>query len=137
MTRWIRRLDCLNRRSGIIDSEIQLVVFDIAGTVIEDAGQVPEAFTTALRNYEIEVTSDSIREMRGASKREVIKRFVKRQLGIKSAEINARTEEIHNSFRSTLAGMYEKDGVREIAGATDTLTFLRNRGVRVALNTGF
>jgi len=33
--------------------EIKLVVFDIAGTVIEDAGQVPEAFTTALRNHDV------------------------------------------------------------------------------------
>src|SRR5258708_38623403 len=98
--------------------EIKLVIFDVAGTVIEDAGQVPEAFTTALRNHDIEVTSDSIREMRGASKREVIKRFVERQAGIHNAEVNTRTKEIYNSFRSTLAGLYEKNGVREIAGAT-------------------
>jgi phosphonatase-like hydrolase len=117
--------------------EIKLVIFDLAGTVIEDAGQVPLAFTTALRNFGIEVTSDSIREMRGASKREVIRRFVERQPGNKNAEVNARTEEIYNSFRSTLAGLYEKDGVREIAGATDTFTFLRDQGVRIALNTGF
>jgi phosphonatase-like hydrolase len=33
--------------------------------------------------------------------------------------------------------MYEKDGVREIAGATDVFAWLQRRGVRVALNTGF
>src|SRR2546422_6249891 len=98
--------------------EIKLVVFDLAGTVIEDAGQVPAAFTAVLRNHEIEVTSESLREMRGASKREVIQRFVERQLGSGKADVLARTEEIYNSFRSTLAGMYEKDEVREIAGAT-------------------
>jgi len=116
---------------------IKLVIFDIAGTVIEDSGQVPEAFTTALLNHEIEVTSDSIREMRGASKREVIKRFVERQAGVKNAEVNARTEEIYNSFRSILASLYEKNGVREIAGATEVFHWLQKRGVGVALNTGF
>ncbi len=35
--------------------EIKLVVFDLAGTVIEDTGQVPAAFTTALRDHEIEI----------------------------------------------------------------------------------
>jgi len=117
--------------------EIKLIVFDLAGTVIEDAGQVPAAFTAALRNHEIEITSGSIREMRGASKREVIQRFVERRLGDSKADVLARTEEIYNSFRSTLAGMYEKDGVREIAGATEVFTWLQKRGVRVALNTGF
>jgi phosphonatase-like hydrolase len=117
--------------------EIKLVVFDMAGTVIEDAGQVPAAFTAVLRNHGIEITSDSIREMRGASKREVIQRFVERQLGGSKADVLAHTESIYNSFRSTLAGVYEKDGVREIAGATEVFTWLQQRGVRVALNTGF
>jgi phosphonatase-like hydrolase len=117
--------------------EVKLVVFDLAGTVIEDAGQVPAAFTAVLRHHEIEITSESLREVRGASKREVIQRFVERQPGISKAEVLAHTEEIYNSFRSTLAGLYEKDGVREIAGATETFSWLQQRGVRVALNTGF
>jgi phosphonatase-like hydrolase len=122
---------------SLAKQEIKLVIFDIAGTVIEDAGQVPTAFTAALGNYGIEVTSDSIREVRGASKREVIKRFVERQPGIANADVNVRTEEIYNSFRRTLAGLYERDGVREIPGATEIFAWLRHRGVRVALNTGF
>jgi len=117
--------------------EIKLVIFDIAGTVIEDAGQVPEAFTTALRNHGIEVTSDSIREMRGASKREVIRRFVERQNDGNKANVFDRTEEIYASFRETLARLYQENGVREIAGATEMFAWLQERGVRVALNTGF
>lgn len=117
--------------------EIKLVVFDLAGTVIEDAGQVPAAFTTALKTQEIEVTTESIREMRGASKREVIQRFVEHQSGLSKADVLARTESIYNSFRSTLAGMFQNDGVREIAGATEVFKWLQKRGVRVALNTGF
>jgi phosphoglycolate phosphatase len=117
--------------------EVKLVVFDLAGTLIEDAGQVPAAFTAVLRNYGIEITSDSLREMRGASKREVIQRLVERQLGGGNAEVLAQTKKIYDSFRSTLAGMYEKAGVREIAGATGTLTWLQQRGVRIAVNTGF
>jgi len=118
--------------------DIKLVVFDMAGTVIEDSGQVPAAFTAALGKHGIEITAGSLREMRGASKREVIQRFVERQpIGEGKTDVLARTEEIYNSFRTTLSEMYEKDGVREIAGATEVLTWLQKRGVRVALNTGF
>ena len=117
--------------------EIKLVVFDLAGTVIEDAGQVPAAFSAALRSHGIEVTSDSLREVRGASKREVIQRFVESRLGGSEAKVFAHIEEIYNSFRGTLAGMYEKDGVREIGGATEVFTWLQKCGVHIALNTGF
>src|SRR5712692_2224824 len=118
--------------------DIKLVVFDMAGTVIEDAGQVPAAFTAALGKHGIEINAGSLREMRGASKREVIQRFVERQpIGEGKTDVLALTEEIYNSFRSTLAGMYEQDGVREIAGATEVFARLQKRGVRLALNTGF
>jgi phosphonatase-like hydrolase len=117
--------------------EIKLVVFDLAGTVIEDAGQVPAAFTAALQSHGIEITSDSLREVRGASKREAIQRFVACQPGVSNADILAHTERVYNSFRSTLAEMFGQDGVREIAGATETLAWLKRRGIQIALNTGF
>src|SRR5437588_12389378 len=104
--------------------EIKLVIFDIAGTVIEDAGQVPAAFTAALGNHGIEVTSDSIREMRGASKRVVIRRFVERENDRNKANVLDRTEEIYNAFRITLASLYEEHVVRELAGATEPFAWL-------------
>ena len=90
--------------------EIKLVIFDLAGTVIEDSGEVPEAFTAALKNHGIEVTTDSIREMRGASKREIIRSYVGGQPGDSRFDVLARTEEIYDSFRSILAAIYEKTG---------------------------
>jgi len=86
--------------------EIKLVVFDLAGTVIEDAGQVRAAFTAALRSHGIEVTSDSLREVRGASKREVIQRFVERRVGGSETNVIVHTEEIYNSFRSAFRSIY-------------------------------
>ena len=53
---------------------IDLVVLDLAGTTVEDAGQVPEAFTLALRDHGIAVTAEEVRGVRGASKREAIRR---------------------------------------------------------------
>jgi phosphonatase-like hydrolase len=117
--------------------EVKLIVFDLAGTVIEDAGQVPAAFTAALRSHGIEITSDSLRKVRGASKREAIQRLVECQTGASNADVLAKTESVYDSFRSTLAGMFEQDGVREVAGATEILGWLKRRGIRIGLNTGF
>ena len=38
--------------------ELELVDFDLAGTTVEDHGEVPAAFTAALAGHGIEVTRE-------------------------------------------------------------------------------
>jgi phosphonatase-like hydrolase len=117
--------------------EIALVVLDMAGTTVEDAGQVPAAFTEALRRHGVEVQAEALREMRGASKHEVIRRLVERALPGEEAEVASRTETVFAGFCESLAARYRSEGVRPITGAADTIVWLRARGIKVALNTGF
>ena len=56
--------------------EIELVVFDMAGTTIEDGGQVLNAFTAALHNAGIVVSDIELQAWRGAAKREVLRFFL-------------------------------------------------------------
>ena len=111
--------------------EIELVVFDMAGTTVQDDGQVPEAFTVALAEYGVAVSPEAICGLRGASKREAI-------IGLLPAGA-ARAEQVERayaSFRDHLARRYA-DTARAVPGAGDVFAWLRGRGIRVALNTGF
>lgn len=114
--------------------DVALVVFDMAGTTIEDSGQVPEAFTTVLRKHGIEITDDALRAVRGASKRDAIRHFVSQH---HTARVDALTDEIFNDFRDYLSGLFKAGGVKPVAGAADTFKWLRGRGIKIALNTGF
>ena len=114
--------------------DIALVVFDMAGTTIEDSGQVPEAFTTVLRQHGMEITDDALRAVRGASKRDAIRHFVVRH---HKTGIDALTDRIFNDFRDYLAMLFKAGGVKPVAGAAETFRWLRGLGVRIALNTGF
>lgn len=118
-------------------NEIELVIFDLGGTTIEDAGQVPQAFATVLRSHGIEITDEALRAVRGASKREAIRHFLAQQSSGGDAGIAARTEEIFAEFRQCLAALYAQSGIRAIPGAADTFAWLHQMGVKVALNTGF
>ena len=109
-----------------------LVVFDLAGTTVEDRGQVSAAFAAALAAHGITVSPDQIDRVRGASKRQAILQLA--PPGPRQAEDAAR---IYASFRGELAGRYATDGVRPIAGADDAMAALRARRIRVALTTGF
>jgi phosphoglycolate phosphatase-like HAD superfamily hydrolase len=65
-------------------SNIRLVIFDIGGTIIEDHGQVVASFCAALTANGLPSSEAEIREFKGFSKRDVIKRFVEHQWGKKT-----------------------------------------------------
>ena len=115
-------------------SAIKLVVFDIAGTIIEDRGEVLEAFAGALDHGGIAFSGAELQEWKGASKREVIRHFVQRQHGVGSGEAVAAT---YAEFRRKLEGHYREKGVIPIAGAAETFAGLRERGIRIATTYGF
>jgi len=57
-------------------SELDLVVFDLAGTTVEDRGQVTDAFTGALATLGLSVTPEQLSAVRGSSKRQAILQLV-------------------------------------------------------------
>lgn len=113
---------------------LQLVVFDMAGTTIEDAGQVPEAFTTVLRRRGMDISAEQLRAVRGASKRDAIRHFVRERHG---GDVELLTESLFQEFRDHLAELLQSGGVRPIPGARESFDWLRSQNVRVALGTGF
>jgi phosphonatase-like hydrolase len=115
-------------------ASIKLVIFDIAGTIIEDHGEVVSAFSTALRKNGIPFTADELKRWKGASKREVIRHFVM-QLGTDSGNAE-KVETTYNCFRSELLSRYEQ-GIRPIQGASATFSWCRKHDIRMATTTGF
>lgn len=107
-----------------------LVIFDMAGTTIEDRGQVPSAFASTLAANGIVLSADQITRVRGAAKRQAIRQLLP----------DARADQadrIYAEFRAALAKAYEDRGVRSIAGADAVIADLRAKGIKVALTTGF
>jgi phosphonatase-like hydrolase len=112
--------------------ELDLVIFDMAGTTVEDHGEVPFAFNTALADHHIHITPEGIKDVRGLSKRQAILQFIPPGLG--QARI---AEEVYTSFQSHLIRRFGEEGVHAIQGAEATFHMFRVRGVKIALNTGF
>src|SRR5437763_5780204 len=108
-----------------------LVIFDMAGTTVQDRGEVPAAFTAALAAEGIGVTPEQLTAVRGASKRQAVLNLLP-----PSRDRQARAERAYAAFKTELARQYAAS-VRSIPGAAETFAWLRERGVRLALNTGF
>jgi len=109
----------------------KLVIFDMAGTTVEDHGQVPAAFQSALSEHGVSVTPEQINAIRGASKRQAVL-----TLTPEGSDRQQRAERTYVLFKQLLAQRFAA-GVRAMPGAMETFAWLREREVKVALNTGF
>ena len=76
------------------------------------------------------MAADDITKVRGASKREAIRRLL-------PAGTRDDVDRVYEEFRQNLARTYASRGVAAIAGAAEVFTELRRRKVKVALSTGF
>jgi len=115
-------------------SRIRLVVFDIAGTIVEDHGEVIRAFTKALMENGIPFVEDELKRWKGASKREVIRHFVQ-QAGTQG-DIDQKIESSYRRFRSELACFYSEK-LEPIAGAVETFRWCKDHNILLATTTGF
>ena len=116
---------------------IKLVIFDIAGTVIEDHGEVLSSFALALEQSGISVAENELRERKGASKREVIRHFIERNARAVETATAERIERVYADFRRMLDQQYESSRVVPIKDAQRTFEWLLERNISIAATTGF
>lgn len=117
--------------------KIKLIIFDIGGTIIEDNGEVLDAFGSALEENNLRATRSELTELKGAAKREVITRFVERQWGKGDPGNEARIATAYRDFKSQLENKFSNGGVKPIPGAAATFAWLKARGIVCATTTGF
>lgn len=114
---------------------IKLVVFDIAGTIIEDQGEVVAAFSHALRKNAIPFKEGELKARMGAAKREVIRHFVEQQVAPKHVR-DKKVEATYSSFRTELQMLYS-EGIVPIENAATTFAWCQEHGIQIATTTGF
>jgi phosphonatase-like hydrolase len=115
---------------------IELVVFDMAGTTVNDEDAVNRCVRDALEAVGLVVASADVNRVMGLPKPQAIARLIE-QYG-RSADLGARLESIHRDFVRRSMDFYGSDpSVHEIPGASRVFDRLRSAGVRIALNTGF
>lgn len=108
--------------------ELDLVVFDIAGTTIQASDQVPAAFGEAFARIGVELSDTEIQAIRGKSKREAI---------VELLDQRGDVEQVYADFRAILLQQYESKGVEAIDGAEACFEWLNAQNTKVALTTGF
>ncbi|MBB5642941.1 phosphonatase-like hydrolase [Cryobacterium roopkundense] len=117
------------------DLDIELVVFDMAGTTVQDDGLVERAFVLAAQRSGIAATETAleealayVRETMGQSKIDVFRELT---------DTEAEAHKANAAFETAYGELIARVGVSGIEGAEDLFQELRDAGVKIALTTGF
>ena len=113
---------------------IELVAFDIAGTTVQEGGQVYVALEEAARALGADPTAEQIESWMGADKRAAIRGL------LAASGIEADSEVVEagfTDFRERLDAAYVDQPPTPMPGVLDLFAALHARGTKVALTTGF
>ncbi|OHV37774.1 HAD family hydrolase [Pseudofrankia sp. EUN1h] len=125
---------------------MDLAVFDIAGTTVEEHGAVYQALRHAVEAAGATPGDDDIERWMGADKRAAIRALLAAAPGragaapvaVDAAEIDtAEVERVFLDFRDRLETAYRTRPPAPIPGVVEAFGTLRARGIRIALTTGF
>ncbi|MCS7468434.1 phosphonatase-like hydrolase [Stieleria sp. ICT_E10.1] len=114
---------------------IELVVFDMAGTTVDEDNVVYKTVRAAINAAGYQFTQDQVQATgAGKEKSQAIR-------DVLALDGNAHGEEeitaIFADFKTRLQNAYDELDVKEQPGASELFRQLRGRGVRVVLNTGY
>ncbi len=115
----------------------RLVVFDIAGTTLNDtANSVNESFRAALIAHGISATQEEINSVMGYKKKTAIKTILTKKPNQDNS--SNLVELIHNSFLELINEYYRTSpDIIEIEGVSQLFSELKEAGIKIALDTGF
>jgi phosphonatase-like hydrolase len=115
-----------------------LVVFDMAGTTVRDKGDVADAFMRAFQQFEIEVPEEEVNKVMGWRKIDAIQLLLSKYHPAKEKISQVLVDQIHDLFIDNMVTFYEQDEeLQPMQDAEELFTSLKEKKLKVALNTGF
>jgi 2-aminoethylphosphonate-pyruvate transaminase len=116
--------------------DVDLVVFDMAGTTVHDDDAVNDSLRGALSGVaKCLVTRDEVNVVMGIQKPVAIRHLLESK-GQQPTE--AFVNQIHDDFVDRMLKFYRSSpDVREIDGVSDLFRWLKSQGIKIGIDTGF
>lgn len=120
-------------------SEIDLIVYDMAGTTVQEGGIVYKTLQNAMRQDGLTVSDEDMHPWHGAKKEAVIAHFA-RQAGTPEAELEERVVRVGDWFVNAIDDAYfnEAAAIDHIdIGLLGYFRQLKQAGIKIGFDTGY
>lgn len=116
------------------DQKIELVVFDMAGTTVDENNVVYKTLRKAIHNTGYDFSLEFVLE-HGAGKEK--KQAIIDILAKAEVYDTNLAEKAFEDFKELLKSAYEDLNLSTYKGTKELFIYLKNKGIKVALNTGY
>lgn len=124
---------------GSVLNDIDLIVYDMAGTTVQEGGIVYKTLQSVMVKDGMNVPDDEMHPWHGAKKEAVIEHFAKKD-GTADHEMEERVLRVGDAFVNSIEEAYFAD-VSPISHVEDGLigyfTKLKKAGIKIAFDTGY
>ena len=118
-------------------TKIKLVVFDMAGTTVQDDREVEECFMQAAVKTGLKAKSERVIAMMGISKKVVFQTLWAEQIDKEDPSYESNVEKSFVEFKEILENHYRTQPVEPTEGCLELFDWLRSQQIKIALTTGF
>ena len=122
----------------MLPASIKIILFDMAGTTVNDTAtgksMVVDALTRSFKTVGLNVSGTEIMENRGKPKRAAISDILTHHIASGHPQI-LPVDAVYSAFLSRLREGI--DALAEMTGASDLFQYLKSRGIRIGVGSGF
>lgn len=118
--------------------EVELIVFDMAGTVVNEDNVVYKTVQKAINKVGYSVSLEYVlKEGAGKEKHQAIKDILNKIKKEEGIDLGVSSNEIFKNFEVMLDMAYKQLDVKPYEGLEMLMAELKQRGIKIALNTGY
>jgi phosphonatase-like hydrolase len=120
--------------------KIELVVFDLAGTTVDDTIDGLPLITVAMKetfaSRGIEISPEQVNRYRGMDKKLAVASLLRESQEIQSNNYGTLLDDMFSDFKIALNSHLININ-KEIPGTTETFHWLKSRGIKISVGSGF
>ena len=120
----------------LINKNIKMLVFDMAGTTVNEGGIVYKTLYNTIKNYNLQIENNEINKWHGYNKYEVLDHFLAKKFI--NEEFKYHQSILHKEFNNNLILNYSNNNSIKLMDENMPQLFneFRDNGIKICLNTG-
>lgn len=118
-------------------SLIELVIFDMAGTTVQDRHEVEMCFIEAATQTGLTVSPERVLALQGYSKKYVFELLWSEMIGDNHPDLREFVNNSYHIFCEILENHYLNNDIFPTDGCLEIFDYLKSKEIKIALTTGF